>query len=37
MGLSDDDSYASIRFSLGKDTTKEDIEQVATILKERIP
>ncbi len=38
MGLSNEDSYSSIRFSLGKDTTesdiKETIEQFAEIVKE---
>ena len=38
MGLSNEDSYSSIRFSLGKDTTeseiKETIEQFTAIVKE---
>jgi cysteine desulfurase len=34
MGLSDEDSYASIRFSLGKYTTEEEIEETINLLKE---
>src|SRR5699024_824668 len=34
MGLNNDDAFASIRFSLGKFNTNEDIESVIKILKE---
>lgn len=34
MGLSEDDAFASIRFSLGKFNTKEDIETVIQKIKE---
>lgn len=33
MGLSDEDSYASIRFSLGKYTTEEEIQETIALLK----
>ncbi|MGZ3865698.1 MAG: cysteine desulfurase family protein [Bacteroidia bacterium] len=33
MGLSDDDSYSSIRFSLGKYTTEGEIQEVISTLK----
>jgi cysteine desulfurase len=36
MGLSEDDAFASIRFSLGKFNTKEDIETVIQKVKELI-
>ncbi len=36
MGLSDADSYASIRFSLGWNTTKADILQVFDVFKARL-
>lgn len=32
MGLSDEDSYSSIRFSLGKFTTEEEIKEVIDVL-----
>jgi cysteine desulfurase len=34
MGLSDDDAFASLRFSLGKFNTIEDIEIVVNKIKE---
>jgi cysteine desulfurase len=34
MGLTDDDAFASLRFSLGKFNTLEDIETVIQKLKE---
>jgi len=36
MGLSDEDSYSSIRFSLGKYTTEEEIQETITLLKKAI-
>ena len=36
MGLSDDDSYSSIRFSLGKHTTTEEIDEVVGTLKKAL-
>lgn len=36
MGLSDDDAFASIRFSLGKFNTKEEIKSVVDIVSELI-
>jgi cysteine desulfurase len=33
MGMSDEDSYSSIRFSLGKFTTEEEIEETLKLLK----
>lgn len=36
MGLSDDDAFASLRFSLGKYNTRNDVEIVAKIIKEFI-
>lgn len=36
MGLSDEMAYSSIRFSLGKRTTKEEIERVSEKVKEKI-
>jgi cysteine desulfurase len=36
MGLSDDDAFASIRFSLGKFNTKEDMKMVVEIVSELI-
>jgi cysteine desulfurase len=36
MGLSDDDAFASIRFSLGKFNTKEEIKSVVDIISELI-
>jgi cysteine desulfurase len=37
MGLSDEDSYASIRFSLGKPTTEQEIKEVIRVFAEVIP
>ena len=34
MGLSDDDAFASLRFSFGKYNTLEDIETVINRIKE---
>lgn len=36
MGVSDDDSYSSIRFSLGKNTSEEDIDEVIEVFTERL-
>lgn len=36
MGLSNEDAYASIRFSFGKYTTQEEVEKVVKIIKESI-
>lgn len=36
MGLSDDDAFASIRFSLGKFNTRSEIEQVISLLKNNL-
>jgi len=32
MGLSDEEALSSIRFSVGKDTSKEDIETATALL-----
>ncbi|HWY38328.1 MAG TPA: cysteine desulfurase family protein [Bacteroidia bacterium] len=37
MGLSDEDSYSSIRFSLGKYTTENEIEETIALLKAVVP
>jgi len=36
MGLSDDDTFASIRFSLGRFNTKEEIQNVSKIITDQI-
>lgn len=36
MGLSDADAKSSIRFSLGRSTTKQDIDRVITVFEEKI-
>lgn len=36
MGLSDDDAFASLRFSLGKYNTEQDIQFATTLLKQMI-
>ncbi len=36
MGLSDEDSYSSIRFSLGKHTTEEEIKEVIEKIKQSV-
>jgi len=36
MGLNDEDAYSSIRFSLGKNTTEEEIDETLALLK-KIP
>jgi cysteine desulfurase len=37
MGLSDDDIYSAIRFSLGKYTMEEEIEEVIEKIKSTLP
>jgi cysteine sulfinate desulfinase/cysteine desulfurase-like protein len=37
MGLSDDNAYSAIRFSLGRFNSKEDIDGVVTILERIMP